>query len=226
MSTIEHSEDVRVPVRVAYNQWTQFESFPEFMEGVESVKQLSDTRTAWVAEIAGIRREFEAEITEQHPDERIAWRSVDKPHQAGVVTFHRLDDDTTRVTLQMEYDPEGFLETAGDKLQLVRMRVIGDVKRFKTFIESRGDETGGWRGDVPGPHQREHEQGSTYGGSARNVPPGTVGGDYPPAGGGGASPGGTLPPPGPVPPGSTGTPGAPGGPGTPQGPGQPPPPVL
>lgn len=83
MSTIEHSEDVRVPVQVAYNQWTQFESFPEFMEGVESVKQLSDTRTAWVAEIAGIRREFEAEITEQHPDERIAWRSVDKPHQAG-----------------------------------------------------------------------------------------------------------------------------------------------
>ncbi|TYB51030.1 SRPBCC family protein [Nonomuraea sp. PA05] len=213
MSTIEHSEDVRVPVRVAYNQWTQFESFPEFMEGVESVKQLSDTRTAWVAEIAGVRREFEAEITEQHPDERIAWRSVDKPHQAGVVTFHRIDEDTTRVTLQMEYDPQGFLEIAGDKLQIVRMRVVGDVKRFKSFIESRGGETGGWRGDVPGPHQREHEQGSTYGG-AGTVPPGTVGGDYPPAGGGGQSPGGTLPPPGPVPPGSPGSPG------------QPPPPVL
>lgn len=198
---------------MAYNQWTQFESFPEFMEGVESVKQLSDTRTAWMAEIAGVRREFEAEITEQHPDERIAWRSVDKPHQAGVVTFHRLDDDTTRVTLQMEYDPEGFLEIAGDKLQLVRMRVVGDVKRFKSFIESRGGETGAWRGDVPGPHQRGHEQGSTYGGGG-TVPPGTVGGDYPPAGGGGQSPGGTLPPPGPVPPGSPGSPG------------QPPPPVL
>ncbi|WP_043634446.1 SRPBCC family protein [Nonomuraea candida] len=205
MSTIEHSEDVRAPIRAVYNQWTQFESFPEFMEGVESVKQLSDTRTAWVAEIAGVRREFEAEITEQHPDERIAWRSVDKPHQAGVVTFHRLDDATTRVTLQMEYDPEGFLETAADWLQLVRMRVIGDVKRFKTFIESRdGGETGGWRGDVPGPH----EHGSTYGDTTRPVPPGTIGGgdeppgtvgrgEYPP----GAPPGGTLPPPGPVPPG-------------------------
>ncbi|MEV4168864.1 MULTISPECIES: SRPBCC family protein [unclassified Nonomuraea] len=190
MSTIEHSEDVEVPIRAAYNQWTQFESFPEFMEGVESVKQIGDTRTAWVAEIAGVRREFEAEITEQHPDERVAWRSVDRPHHAGVVTFHRLDDSRTRITLQMEYDPEGFVETAGDWLQLVRMRVVGDLKRFKTFIESRGGETGGWRGDVPGPHQR----GSSYGESDRPVPPGTVGGgDYPP--------GGTLPPPGPVPPG-------------------------
>ncbi|MGW0805061.1 SRPBCC family protein [Nonomuraea sp. NPDC002799] len=234
MSTIEHSEDVRVPVRVAYNQWTQFESFPEFMEGVESVKQLGDTRTAWVAEIAGVRREFEAEITEQHPDERVAWRTTDRPHQAGVVTFHRIDAETTRVTLQMEYDPEGLLETAGDWLQIVRMRVVGDMKRFKQFIESRGGETGGWRGEVPGPHQHDtegahqhdaegahqhdtegapqrpadgglrrdpedqstrgrHEHGSTYGDSARNVPPGTIGGNDP-------GPGATLPPPGPVPP--------------------------
>jgi uncharacterized membrane protein len=188
MSTIEHSVDVEVPVRVAYNQWTQFESFPEFMEGVESVKQLTDTRTAWVAEIAGVRREFEADITEQHPDERIAWRTTEQPHQAGVVTFHRIDDNTTRVTLQMEYDPEGFVETAGDWLQLVRMRVVGDMKRFKAFVESRGGETGGWRGDVPGPHQH----GSTYGGG-QPVPPGTVGGDHFP-------PSDTLPPPGPVPP--------------------------
>jgi uncharacterized membrane protein len=191
MSTIEHSIDVEVPIRVAYNQWTQFESFPEFMEGVESVKQISDTRTAWIAEIAGVRREFEADITEQHPDERIAWRTTDKPHQAGVVTFHRLDDNTTRVTLQMEYDPEGFVETAGDWLQLVRLRVVGDMKRFKAFIESRGDETGGWRGDVPGPHQR----GSMYGDSDDRVPPGTVGGDNLP-------PSGTLPPPGSTPPGT------------------------
>ncbi|MEU6719256.1 SRPBCC family protein [Nonomuraea sp. NPDC046802] len=198
MSTIEHSEDVRVSIRAAYNQWTQFESFPEFMEGVESVKQLDNTRTAWVAEIAGIRREFEAEITEQHPDERVAWRSLDKPHQAGVVTFHRVEGDVTKVTLQMEYDPEGFVEAAGDWLQLVRMRVVGDMKRFKEFVESRGKATGGWRGDVPGPHQREttqgHEHGSTYGDGARPVSPGTVGG-------GDARPGGTLPPPGPVPPG-------------------------
>ncbi|MEU6717399.1 SRPBCC family protein [Nonomuraea sp. NPDC046802] len=151
MSAIEYSVDVRVPIRVAYNQWTQFETFSEFMEGVESVKQLTDTRAAWTAEIAGVKREFETEITEQHPDERVAWHTLDKPQHAGVVTFHRLDDTTTRVTLQMEYDPEGFVETAGDWLQLVRMRVQGDMRRFKDFIETRGGETGGWRGDVPRP---------------------------------------------------------------------------
>jgi uncharacterized membrane protein len=194
MSTIEHAVDVNVPVRVAYNQWTQFESFPEFMEGVESVKQLTDTRTAWITEIAGVRREFEADITEQHPDERIAWRSIDKPRQAGVVTFHRLDDNTARVTLQMEYDPEGFVETAGDWLQLVRLRVRNDMERFKEFIESRGGETGAWRGDVPGAHQ----QGSGYGSPGQGVPPGTVGGDdFTPGTGPGTGP--KLPPPGPFP---------------------------
>ncbi|MEV0149801.1 MULTISPECIES: SRPBCC family protein [unclassified Nonomuraea] len=220
MSTIEHSVDVNVPVRVAYNQWTQFESFPEFMEGVESVKQLTDTRTAWITEIAGVRREFEAEISEQHPDERIAWRSVDKPRQAGVVTFHRLDENTTRVTLQMEYDPEGFLETAGDWLQLVRLRVRNDMERFKEFIESRGGETGAWRGDVPGPHQHGSDLGTGGSmpprssdpvppGSGEPVPPGTVGGsDYPP----GTGTGPTLPPPGPL--------------GTHDDPPQPPRPVL
>ncbi|MCK2217873.1 SRPBCC family protein [Actinomadura sp. ATCC 31491] len=208
MSTIEHSVDVEVPIRVAYNQWTQFESFPEFMEGVESVKQVTDTRTHWVTEIAGVKREFDAEITEQHPDERVAWRSLDKPNQAGVVTFHRIDNDRTKVTLQMEYDPEGFVETVGDWLQIVRLRVNGDLGRFKEFIESRGAETGGWRGEVPGPHQRDdtvgtgtHEHGSTYGG-AQQVPPGTIGGNdptLPPAGGlpapGAVPPGGPLPPP-------------------------------
>ncbi|MEV4891533.1 SRPBCC family protein [Nonomuraea sp. NPDC055795] len=175
MSSIEYSVDVMVPVRVAYNQWTQFETFPEFMEGVESVKQLTDTRNAWLAEIAGVKREFETEITEQHPDERIAWRSVDRPHQAGVVTFHRLDDTTTRVTLQMEYDPEGFVETAGDWLQLVRMRVQGDVRRFKDYIEARGGETGAWRGDVPYAHGTDTPAtpGTPYPGDR---PPGT---DYP-----------------------------------------------
>ncbi|MEO3867541.1 SRPBCC family protein [Nonomuraea sp. B12E4] len=189
MTTIEHSEEVEVPVRVAYDQWTQFESYPEFMEGVESVKRLSDTRTAWVAEIAGVRREFEADITEQHPDDRVAWRSTGKPHQAGVVMFHRLGDSATKVTLRMEYDPEGFVETAGDWLQLVRMRIVDDMKRFKAFVEARGRQTGGWRGDVPGPH----EPGSTYG-EPGPIPPGTAGG------GDSAPPGGTLPPPGPMPP--------------------------
>ncbi|WP_327090583.1 SRPBCC family protein [Nonomuraea sp. NBC_01738] len=164
MSTIEHSVDVRVPVRVAYNQWTQFESFPEFMEGVESVKQITDTRTFWVAEIAGVKREFEAEIVEQHPDGRIAWRTTERPHQAGAVEFHELDGNTTRVTLAMEYDPEGFVETAGDWLQLVRLRVGGDMRRFKEFIETRGGETGAWRGQVPeSPYgERPAAQGDPY----------------------------------------------------------------
>ncbi|WP_109525031.1 SRPBCC family protein, partial [Nocardia aurea] len=160
MSTIEYSVDVKVPIRVAYNQWTQFETFPEFMEGVESVKQHTDTRATWLAEIAGVKREFETEITEQHPDERVAWRTLDKPHQAGVVTFHRLDEATTRVTLQMGYDPEGFVETAGDWLQLVRLRVQGDLRRFKDFIESRGNETGAWRGSVPPQHAADAPRGS------------------------------------------------------------------
>ncbi|WP_030924738.1 SRPBCC family protein [Streptosporangium amethystogenes] len=198
MSSIEQSVDVNVPIQTAYNQWTQFESFPEFMEGVESIKQLSDTRTAWVVEIAGVRREFQAEITEQHPDERVAWRSVERPHQAGVVTFHHLGPDTTRVTLQMEYDPEGFVETVGDWLQIVRLRVRGDLERFKTFIESRGGETGAWRGDVPGPHEhgaRVGGTGTTGGyGSDEPAPPRTVGQGYPPES--------ALPPPGgePLPP--------------------------
>ncbi|MFC7385746.1 SRPBCC family protein [Sphaerisporangium rhizosphaerae] len=151
MSTIEHSVDVAVPVRTAYNQWTQFESFPEFMEGVESVKQIDDTRLAWSVQVAGVHREFEAEITEQRPDEVVAWRSMDEPRQGGVVTFQPLDAESTRVMLRMDFEPEGVVETVGDKLQLVRMRVHGDLERFKQFIESRGRETGGWRGEVPSP---------------------------------------------------------------------------
>ncbi|GGL00297.1 hypothetical protein Sme01_37080 [Sphaerisporangium melleum] len=167
MSTIEHSVDVAVPVRTAYNQWTQFESFPEFMEGVESVKQIDDTRLAWSVQVAGVHRDFEAEITEQRPDERVAWRSLEEPRQGGVVTFQPLDADSTRVMLQMEYDPEGFIETVGDKLQLVRMRVHGDLERFKQFVESRGHETGGWRGEVPSP-----DADST--GAVRTAPDGDV----------------------------------------------------
>ncbi|MEV0967653.1 SRPBCC family protein [Microtetraspora glauca] len=178
MSSIEHSVNVNVPVRTAYNQWTQFESFPEFMEGVDSVKQVTDTRTYWVVEIGGIRREFDAEITEQHPDERVAWRSLDRPHQSGVVTFHRLDDDHSRVTLQLAYDPEGVAETAADVLQIVHRRVKGDLERFKTFIESRGTESGGWRGDIPAPHQ-EGGSGTGYD-IGEPMPPQPVNPQYPP----------------------------------------------
>src|SRR3712207_9542901 len=122
MSKIEHSLDVNVPVREAYNQWTQFESFPQFMSGVESVQQLDDTRLHWVAEIAGKREEWDAEITEQRPDERVAWRSTTGAPNAGVVTFHRISDDTTRVMLQIDYEPEGFVESVGDALGVVNRR--------------------------------------------------------------------------------------------------------
>jgi uncharacterized membrane protein len=151
MSTVEKSVDVDVPVDTAYNQWTQFESFPQFMDGVQRVDQTSPTTTHWVTSIAGVDRRFEAEITEQHPDERIAWTSVDGPKQAGVVTFHRLDAGRTRVMLQMDFEPEGVVETAGDKLGVVGRRVEGDLKRFKSFIESRGTEEGAWRGAVERP---------------------------------------------------------------------------
>ncbi|PXY19149.1 SRPBCC family protein [Prauserella muralis] len=151
MSTIMKAVDVEVPLPVAYNQWTQFESFPEFMEGVEEVRQVDDTHTHWVTRVGGTTREFDATITEQHPDERVAWTSDSGPRHAGVITFHRLDENRTRVTAQLELDPEGFAENVADRAGLLDRRVDGDLHRFKQFIEGRGRETGGWRGDVPPP---------------------------------------------------------------------------
>jgi len=148
MATIEKSIDVHVPVRTAYNQWTQFEEFPRFMEGVKEVRQVDDTHLHWVADVAGRTEEWDAVITEQKPDDRIAWTSREGSMNAGVVTFHRISDDTTRVMLQMEYKPEGFVETVGDAMGFVSRRVEGDLDRFKTFIEERGRETGAWRGEV------------------------------------------------------------------------------
>jgi uncharacterized membrane protein len=148
MATIEKSIDVNVPVDTAYNQWTQFEEFPRFMEGVEEVRQLDDKRLHWRANIGGKPKEWDAEITEQRPDERIAWRSRGGAHNAGVVTFHRLSDNTTRVMLQLEYDPEGVVENVGDAVGVVSARVKGDLERFREFIEARGTETGAWRGDI------------------------------------------------------------------------------
>jgi uncharacterized membrane protein len=148
MSNIEHSIDVDVPVRTAYNQWTQFEEFPRFMDGVEQVKQLDDKRLQWRAQVGGKTKEWNAEITEQHPDERVAWRSTSGAKNAGVVTFHRLSDTETRVMLQLDYDPEGMVENVGDAVGVVSRRVKGDLERFKEFIEARGRETGAWRGDI------------------------------------------------------------------------------
>jgi uncharacterized membrane protein len=150
MSQVTESIDVNVPIRTAYDQWTQFESFPQFMEGVESVTQVTDTRNHWKVEVGGVEREFDTEITEQHPEERIAWTTVDGDvKQAGVVTFHKLDEGSTRVTIQMDWDPQGLAEKAGAAVGVDDRRVKGDAKRFKEFIESRGTETGAWRGDVP-----------------------------------------------------------------------------
>ncbi|MEX0796605.1 MAG: SRPBCC family protein [Acidimicrobiia bacterium] len=148
MGEVTQSIEVDSDVRTVYNQWTQFEEFPRFMEGVERVEQIDDRHVRWHVDIAGVDREFEAEITEQTPDQRIAWRSRSGVDQGGVVTFHALNDEQTRVTLQMDFDPDGFVEQAGDKLGIVSMRVKGDLKRFKDFIEGRGTETGAWRGEV------------------------------------------------------------------------------
>jgi uncharacterized membrane protein len=150
MSTIEKSIEVNVPIRTAYNQWTQFEDFPKFMEGVKEVKQLDDKRLHWKAEIAGKEKEWDAEITEQIPDKRIAWRSRTGAQNGGVLTFHDISPTTTKIMLQLEYDPETFVEKAGDAVGMVSMRVEGDLQRFKDFIESRGQETGAWRGAIKG----------------------------------------------------------------------------
>ncbi|MEC5185170.1 putative membrane protein [Cryobacterium sp. MP_3.1] len=141
--------DVDVPVRTAYNQWTQFESFPHFLDFVESITQQDDTHTHWKVKIGGAEREFDAEITEQHPDERVAWKSIsgDEKH-AGVVTFHRLSDTTSRVTVQLDWEAEGFLEKVGAVFGVDDHVIRKDLKQFKTFVENPANQAGGWRGDV------------------------------------------------------------------------------
>ena len=156
MSTIEQSIDVEVPVRAAYDQWTQFEEFPRFMDGVEEVRQIDETHLHWVAEFGGSRHEWDAEITEQNPDERVAWRNTDGKENAGVVTFHRLDDDRTRLMVQLDFVPEGVKERIGDAIGAPDRRVEGDLERFKEMIEARGTETGAWRGRIARPDERSN----------------------------------------------------------------------
>jgi uncharacterized membrane protein len=148
MARIEETIDVNVPVSTAYNQWTQFEEFPTFMEGIERVKQLDDTHLLWTAEIAGQKEEWKAEITEQHPDHRVAWKATEGRDNAGVVTFRQIDEGTTRVAVQMDWEPAGAVEGAGAAVGADSRRVKGDLERFKEMIESRGTETGAWRGEV------------------------------------------------------------------------------
>jgi len=143
-----HEIDIDLPVNTVYNQWTQFEDFPLFMKHVIDVRQLDDTHTHWKAKISGVSREWEAEITEQTPDQRVAWTATDGTANSGVVTFHALNDNTTRVVLQMETDPKGFLEKVADWGGYISDRAKKDLDQFKDFIESRGKSTGAWRGTV------------------------------------------------------------------------------
>jgi uncharacterized membrane protein len=189
MESIEKTIEVDAPLSTVYNQWTQFEDFPQFMEGVKEVRQVDDKRLHWVAEIAGKRKEWDAEIFEQVPDQTIAWRSMGGAKNSGQVSFEPADNNATRVCLKLNYDPEGALESVGDALGVVGRRVEGDLERFKEFIETRRHETGSWRGEI---HKREV---------------------YPDQGKGGKAPGGTsaLPTPGY---GSTGTSGLTGSTGS------------
>ena len=150
MTTIEQSIDLDVPVRTAYDQWTRFEEFPQFMKGVEEIRQLDDRHLHWVAELGGTRHEWDAEITEQLPDERVAWRNTDGKDNAGVVTFHKLDDDRSRIMVQIDFVPEGIKEKVGAAINAPDHQVKGDLERFKALVEAEGGPSeGGWRGEVP-----------------------------------------------------------------------------
>jgi uncharacterized membrane protein len=148
VATVTESIIVNVPVSIVYNQWTQFEEFPRFMEGIQSVRQLDDTHLHWVAEISGKRHEWDAEITEQRPDQVIAWRSLEGQENAGRVLFEPVDAATTKVTVEMEHDPEGMVEALGTALGSDSRQVKSDLDRFKELVETRGVETGAWRGEV------------------------------------------------------------------------------
>ena len=148
MERIEKTIEVEAPLRAVYNQWTQFEEFPRFMDGVKEVRQIDDTHVRWHAEIWGRDKEWDAEITEQEPDERVSWKSVSGAPTAGTVRFQPIDTNRTQVRLAMAYEPEGAMENIGDALGVLSSRVEKTLEQFKKFIEQRGRETGGWRGEV------------------------------------------------------------------------------
>jgi uncharacterized membrane protein len=148
VATVKESIEVAVPVSTAYNQWTQFEEFPRFMEGVESVKQVDDTHLKWIAEVGGKRREWQAEIVEQVPDQKIAWRAIDEDGPNGVVEFEALGEDRTLATVEMAYEAEGLTEKLGSAIGMDSRQVKNDLERFKKLIESRGVETGAYREEV------------------------------------------------------------------------------
>jgi len=150
MESIQKSIEIEAPISKFYNQWTQFEEFPHFMEGVERVQQMDDKHLHWVAEIGGKHKEWDAEIVDQQPDRRISWRSTSGTRNAGVVCFEPRDENHTLVTLEMYYEPDNVLEKAGDALGIFSRRVEGDLERFRQFIQERRTETGAWRGEIRG----------------------------------------------------------------------------
>ena len=162
MAKIEKTIEVKAPLSAVYNQWTQFEDFPRFMEGVKEVRQLDDTHVHWCAKVGGKDLEWDAEIIEQVPDQRISWRSTSGKETAGTVAFEPAADNCTKVSLTMTYDPEGFVENVGDAVGATNLRVQGDLKRFKKFIEERGAETGAWRGEVHGGQKTRDEPGRMH----------------------------------------------------------------
>jgi uncharacterized membrane protein len=194
METIEKSIEVEAPISTVYNQWTQFEEYPHFMEAVEEVKQMDDKRLHWRATVGGKEKEWDAEIFEQVPDQRIAWRSISGAKNSGMVNFTPLGTGRTRIVLKLNYEPEGAMEKMGDALGVMTRKVEGDLERFKEFIESRGTETGAWRGEIRGKEVKSTGQGFEAGPITGTSPTGHPGGGT--AGGGatpGTAPGGNVP---------------------------------
>jgi uncharacterized membrane protein len=147
-SSVSESIEINVPVKTAYNQWTQFEDFPQFMKSVKEIRQLDDKHLHWRANVAGEEKEWDVEITEQIPDKRIAWRSITGVKNGGVATFHKISDNCCRVMVQMDYEPENAIESVGDAMGAVRMELRGNLQNFKELLEKRGSETGAWRGQI------------------------------------------------------------------------------
>lgn len=147
-SSVSETIEINVPVRTAYNQWTQFEDFPQFMKSVKEIRQLDDKHLHWRAKVGAEEKEWDAEITEQIPDKRIAWRSVTGVKNGGVATFHKISDTCCRVTVQMDYEPENVAESIGDAVGAVRMELRGNLQSFKEMLEKRGSATGEWRGEI------------------------------------------------------------------------------
>lgn len=179
-TTVSSDIDVDVPVRVAYDQWTQFESFPNFMGGVDEIRQLDDATTHWIVSIGGVKREFDAKITDQVPDSHVAWQSIDEPRHRGRIAFRSDGPERTHLDLELEWEPEGFVEKAGAALQVDDLQVRRDLERFKRFIEARGDETGAWRGEIHGGQTTDQQVGGMSGmgspATGRHVADGAEGG--------------------------------------------------